>query len=138
MPTTAAGSWPKKARNPPRGRRRVSLTLPGSSDSATSKTTFATSTAATVCFSMGSSFSFSKGDSGTLMPIEAQGGVHFINAPDEADASDGASPLNSVLGGLPEHSLGASQRGCGMRPRELRAWAWTLLLLAFGVALEVA
>jgi len=44
---------------------------------------------------MGSSLSFAKGDSGTLMPIEAQGGDHFIIEADEAGASDGASQLNS-------------------------------------------
>jgi hypothetical protein len=33
------------------------------------------------------------------MLIKSQGGVHFIIAADEAGASDGASPLNSVFDG---------------------------------------
>jgi len=41
------------------------------------------------------------------MPIDAQGGVHFINAADEARASDEASPLIWVFA--------RHQRGMAMR-----------------------
>ena len=48
-----------------RERRRWSLIRPGSSDTASSKAAFATSTATTICFSTDSSFSLPRGGSGT-------------------------------------------------------------------------
>jgi len=53
--TVQAGSCTKKTLNAARDRRRLSATLPGSCDTAMSKTAFAMSTATTLCFSTGSS-----------------------------------------------------------------------------------
>jgi hypothetical protein len=71
MTTVEAGRWAKKGRNCERGNRSRRATLPGRSETATSKTAFARSTAMRVSFCMdGLLLLLPSTDSGTSMPTE--------------------------------------------------------------------